>query len=468
MKEKIFVAWSGTTAIAEEVEKHLNKSGYMAIIGGDRTVKPDSMFVGQSIINQMRKCSQAIFIITKKDIKETKQSIISNNLFFELGYMVSRLRNSKIHLFYIDIDENDPLIPSDLKGVWANYLTSNTDGNNTLADKIVSCFLKTQYEIIPEEKMDIVLRWYDYKRLIQNYLDVPMHSNFEMAQYILFYIQAVFFFDDYHESLYLLEKLKDNSGKFSYELRCAIDCAILILRFYQNIGTHKLDSTYFDQVMNDLENSLNKSQSMDASEFKQWYEALHYENMGFAHYLLLLNDDICAEQKEELILDMLDICSSALNCCDVLSNAQNTEKSLDSAGTTLSTNYYFATLYKAYIYRQIAIAYQMAKQCNVNIPTEYSELCCNATNNSFEMRRVLFEKYDIPHMNQLIKNNFEMEYYIAMAETIQHGKVDEGRDVRRKCRMLKAYIDKVEQQNLLNKDIIQKIRQAIKESERCI
>ena len=64
MKEKIFIAWSGTTAIAEEVEKLLNRSDYMAIIGGDHTVKPDSMFVGQSIINQIKKCSQAIFIIT--------------------------------------------------------------------------------------------------------------------------------------------------------------------------------------------------------------------------------------------------------------------------------------------------------------------------------------------------------------------------------------------------------------------
>ncbi|MBQ4324764.1 MAG: hypothetical protein IJC29_03120, partial [Clostridia bacterium] len=149
----------------------------------------------------------------------------------------------------------------------------------------------------------------------------------------------------------------------------------------------------------------------------------------------------------------------------ILANAQNTEKTLDSAGATLSTNYYFATLYKAYIYRQIAVAYQIAKQCNVNIPLKHGELCCNATNNSFEMRRILFEKYDIPHMNQLIKSNFEMEYYIAMAETFQHDKLGEEREIRRRCRMLKAYIDKVEQQNLLNKNIIQKIRQAIKESE---
>ena len=171
MKEKIFIAWSGTTVIAEEVGKVLNKYNYMAIIGGDRTVRPDSMFVGQSIINQMNKCSQAIFIITKKDIKEASLGVISNNLFFELGYISARLKNSKIHLFYIDIDENDALIPSDLKGAWAKHLTSNNNDAASLANEIVKKFLEAQYEIIPEEKMDIVLRWYDYKRLIQNYLD---------------------------------------------------------------------------------------------------------------------------------------------------------------------------------------------------------------------------------------------------------------------------------------------------------
>ena len=71
-------------------------------------------------------------------------------------------------------------------------------------------FLAKQNRTVPEEKMDIVLKWYNYKQLLQSYIDNPMNSNFEMAQYILFYIQAVFFFDDYRESLYLLERLKEN------------------------------------------------------------------------------------------------------------------------------------------------------------------------------------------------------------------------------------------------------------------
>jgi len=465
MKGKIFIAWSGTTEIAKEVENQLNKENYMAIVGGDGTVRPDSMFVGQSIINQMNRCSQSIFIISRKNATEETPGVISNNLFFELGYTVARLSNSKIFLFYIDIDENDPLIPSDLQGVWAQHLKRNGKSPSALAAEIVGHFLKVQRRTIPEEKMDIVLKWYHYKQHIQNYVDNPMHSNFEMAQYILFYIQAVFFFSDYHESLYLLEVLKDNSAKFSYELGCAIDCATLILRFYQRIETEKLDGGSFDRLIDGLESSLSKAKEMKDSEFKTWYETFHYENMGFAYYLYISNESVPIEQRLDMIDDMFCACSEALKRCLHLANTNDTETNLAGVGGTVSTNYYFAVLYMSYIYRQIAVASQIAQHNGFEIPDEYREMCAESTMKSFEMRRILFERYDTAHVTQLIKQNFEMEYYLSMAETIAHGKNSDAKDTRRKYRMLKGYIEKVKQRNLLNRELIEKIGKAIKGGE---
>ena len=465
MKEKIFIAWSGNNKIAKAVEKRLSDHNYMPIVGGDGTIRPDSMFVGQSIINQMNKCSQAIFVITKKDAIEATGGVISNNLFFELGYVVSRLNNSKIYIFYVNIDENDPLIPSDLKGVWAKHLKLEGENIDPAAEQIVAYFLSHQRKTVPEDKMDIVLRWYNYKKLIKNYVEDPMHSNFEMAQYILFYIQAAFFFEDYHESLYLLERLKSNSSLFSYELSCAIDCATLILRFYQRIETCKLTPIDFDALIDNLTSSLSKSENMKDSEFKMWYEALHYENMGFAYYLFIINEDTPLKQRLELIDDMMSVCTEALARCTELETTSNTETNLDGIGANLSTNYYFAVLYKAYIYRQISIAYQLSRTHGADLCEEYTAIGEASTMRSFEMRRILFEKYDTPQVTQLIKNNFEMEYYVAMAETIQHGAVKDEKEIKRKCRLLRSYVDKVKRRNMLNKDIILKINSLIEEAE---
>lgn len=463
MKENVFIAWSGSSILAEEVATILSEKKYTAVVGGNRTVNPDSFFVGQTIINQMAKCSRAIFIITKKQNLKTGQGDISNNLFFELGYMIASLKNTKIHMFYVDIDKNDPLIPSDLCGIWAEHLISTDKSNISLAREIVEIFMCSHHETITEDKMDIILRWYEYKNLLKNHLETPKYSDFEMAQYILFYIQAVFFFDDYHESLYILENIKENSINFSYELRCSVNCAILILRFYQKITTKNIDSSYFDQLISDFEYSVDNSKDMCDSEFKKWYEIIHYENIGFAYYLLLLNNDLSIQEIDELIPDMLNICAKTLNMCENLLNNGSGNASKNT--TNLSANFYFIALYKAYIYRQIAIAYQIAEKNNTNIPTEFNQLCADATNRSFEMRRILYEKFDAPYMNQLLKNNFEMEYFIAMAETIQH-KVDiNPREFERRKRMLKTYIKKVHEQNHLNKDIITKITSAIGEDD---
>jgi hypothetical protein len=204
---------------------------------------------------------------------------------------------------------------------------------------------------------------------------------------------------------------------------------------------------------------------MNDSEFKMWYEALHYENMGFAYYLFIINEDTPVEQRLELVDDMMSVCTEALARCTELEVSSNTETNLDGVGANLSTNYYFAVLYKAYIYRQIAIAYQFSKSYGLDLGEKYTAIGEASTMRSFEMRRILFEKYDTPQVTQLIKNNFEMEYYISMAETIQHGAVSDKKDIKRKCRLLRSYVDNVKKRNMLNKEIILKINSLIEEAE---
>ena len=459
VKEKVFIAWSGNPELASHVSSALSKHNYMGIVGGNQTTQPNSMYIGPSVISQMNTCSQAIFLITKKDIGKLGEGTISNNLLFELGYLVCRLPNAKIHLLYIDITENDPLIPSDIKGCWAKYLSSKDLSNDELASHITDSFLKAQTVIIPENKMDIIFNWYDYKQIIRTYLDSPQKSNFELAQYLLFYVQAVYFFEDYEESTNQLQKLKEQDHSFSYELQCSIDYALLTINFYNTIRTNMLTTDEFDTLIESYEYSLNKAEDFQNNEYLLWYKALHYENMGFAYYLFILsltsdkNDDF-----ESYINEMMVVCFEGLKYCrSLLSLRDNDVPSISRSRE--SPNYYFLTLIKSYIYRQIAIAYQIARQNNIILEEQYVAECEKAHEKSFKMRKILYNKYEKSRISDTVKSNIEMEYHIAMADSLPE--TARTSEHRRHINMLKQYIRKVQYRNKMNADIIETIEKDI-------
>ena len=97
MSEKVFIGWSGSNTIAEAVKIRLETKGFEGVVGGD-TRKETSLFLGQSILNEIDQCHQAIFIMQLK-----KDGYISANTLFEFGYCLSRLDRNKIHVYYIDI-----------------------------------------------------------------------------------------------------------------------------------------------------------------------------------------------------------------------------------------------------------------------------------------------------------------------------------------------------------------------------
>ena len=112
MRGRIFIAWSGNNTLALEVKKKLENERYVGVVGGEERYAGD-LFVGRTVLNEISHCNQAIFIIQKKN-----DGSISNNLMFELGYALARFKFNKLHMFYVDVAENE--IPSDLKGGWAD------------------------------------------------------------------------------------------------------------------------------------------------------------------------------------------------------------------------------------------------------------------------------------------------------------------------------------------------------------
>ena len=93
MKDNIFIVWSGNHGqqLATQTKNKLESHGYHCIVGGEGGLK-NGMHVGTAIISQMQTCTQAIVIVQKKE-----NGSISNNLFFEWGFLISHLGDKKVH-----------------------------------------------------------------------------------------------------------------------------------------------------------------------------------------------------------------------------------------------------------------------------------------------------------------------------------------------------------------------------------
>ena len=101
MKDKIFIAWSGSNGEALKVKSILeSKFNYVCCIGGNADNSSRYSSVGDTVIQQIKECNQAIRgRHGDQQIKECNQAIVifqnradgavSNNLFFELGYVLA-------------------------------------------------------------------------------------------------------------------------------------------------------------------------------------------------------------------------------------------------------------------------------------------------------------------------------------------------------------------------------------------
>ena len=67
MKDRVFIAWSGTNEIALKVKHVLeNRCNYKCFIGGNETNDSNFASVGDTVLQQIKSCNQAIIIFQKR------------------------------------------------------------------------------------------------------------------------------------------------------------------------------------------------------------------------------------------------------------------------------------------------------------------------------------------------------------------------------------------------------------------
>lgn len=92
MKDHIFIGWSGSNAIAMKVKNALEAKNFRCTIGGNADNNSQYSSVGDTVIQQIKSCNQAIMIFMNR-----ADGQVSNNLFFELGYVLAMYGQPKVH-----------------------------------------------------------------------------------------------------------------------------------------------------------------------------------------------------------------------------------------------------------------------------------------------------------------------------------------------------------------------------------
>ena len=230
MRGKVFIAWSGTRSVAEKVKRILDTEyDYICYIGGNSDNSSQYSSVGDTIIQQIKNCNQAIVIFQNK-----ADGNVSNNLFFELGYVLSRYGTRKIHC--VKKKDEKIVLPSDFDSSFVEPIQS--DDEESFARGIVNCFLERQKMSIVEYKMWLIDNRYKIKEKIASHYsqEGSKCSDYELAQYLIFYMQAAHMFDDEAKVRREIEKFhKEHNNEFSLELRCSVKMCLAFFKMTSSI-----------------------------------------------------------------------------------------------------------------------------------------------------------------------------------------------------------------------------------------
>ena len=328
MRGNVFIGWSSSNNLAKKVKNELVKEGYSCVIGGNDGLV-GSLSIADTIVSQISLATQSIFIIRKNDM-----GFISNNVTFEIGYSVSKYNSTlqKLHLFYLDIDPKDDSIPSDLLGLWATHISTEGKDDDEVVSEIVSSFMSHQKTELVENKMDLMTNWVNLYMLLSKHLDVPNHSDFDIAQYMLIYIESTADAHAWSESREMIKQYEALTEEDSTELYYTINLYLVadgIMNSRQFDGLHLyINKAEMRNYRGKLKLMIDKMQEYSSQSdaifhvdpiFAKWFVMVAKYWLQFA-YMLHTNDPEITE-KDPFFKKAMDLDKEILVMCDELTRA---------------------------------------------------------------------------------------------------------------------------------------------------
>ena len=402
MKDQIFIVWSGSNEIALRVKRILETKNYKCTIGGNSDNDSRFASVGDTVIQQIKTCNQAIVIF---QIKENGQ--VSTNLFFELGYVLASYGQTKVHCVKRSTEEVS--LPSDFDNSFVEPVKCSND--EQFVEGIIRYFFDRQKMSVNTNKMMLINNRYRMHDYIQSHFSEQGSkcSDYELAQYILFYLQAAHMFGDEAKVRREMKHFKEQySTYFSDELAVAVNICITFFDMVLNIKLREdsefyIDRTTFRNFRDKYREYRDEVVDDDMGTFDEWANVFLSEHLAYAYSLYAMCPDLNEEgKKKNFELGKL-MALRTIKDIEVLEAAAPIRDNNDHKG--------ILSLFYAYVYRNLFL-------CEKELGNKKEML--GWLEKTRKERTSLRNNFEAGSIDTQLFENFEMEYYLCLIESLTY------------------------------------------------
>lgn len=399
MKDRIFIVWSGTDNTAISIKKILETKKYKCIIGGNSDNSSKFSSIGDTVIQQIKSCNQAIVIFQNRE-----DGTVSNNLFFELGYVLASYGQMKVHC--VRKKSEQVVLPSDFDSSFVEAIDCN-GSDDGFVNGILKYFNARQKMSINQNKMLLINNRYKMHDYVQSHYSEQGSkcSDYELAQYILFYMQASHMFGDEPNTLKEMRQFKDNNFTvFSDELAIAVNMAIAFFEMVTNIhmsddGEFYIDRPTYRRFKEKYTECHNELYNDDTGAFDEWANVYISEHLAYACNLYSNNPELTEESRLKAVKDVIVKAEKAIEDLKVLEEMPPIKDNNDHKG--------LLSLFHAYVYRNLFLAYK-------KLQNQEKELFW--LEKTKKERTAMKNNFELGSLDSKLYNNFAMEYYLTMIE----------------------------------------------------
>lgn len=452
MKENVFIGWGGNSHLANMVKFALDKQhNYLGIVGGAHSnYKDKAISLYQTIINQMNDCTHAIFLIEKIGMTE---KIISHNLMFEFGYLVSKIGKDHVHCFLIDTKEADRH-PFYIEGYQYNQIDTdrqkvleNIDKRDVEIDKIVDKIVNIvehdlkkdkEYETVcknfkkatvqaaemivrkfvrisPKEfemdKIEILANWHNSKIILRNYASGRDDSSpIKIANILIHSMEACYYHEELDKLSDICQSITENKKDTSEELKAAINIVQANSKLFMEYSglTEPIKSVV---ALEDLKMlfDINFDGFKSNENLFLYLKYFHNDRLALLH-LLYSNGETDAAPKKYNLDSAKRYAEEALRILKVIARKYPKEEE-------------YILLYEGYVHRDL---YKIYKELNMSDAKNSINAALSAIKN-FKRTYSHYKSYDT-----YLLNSFDAEYCLRLQESRPYIKENIKNDTEKK------------------------------------
>ena len=330
-------------------------------------------------------------------------------------------------------------LPSDFDNSFVDPIEC-TD-SESFAEGIVDYFMSRQKMSINENKMYLINnRYLMHDKIVSHYSEMGSKcSDYELAQYILFYVQAAQMFGDEKKiQKEMLEFKQLHSLEFSTELALAVNLSLSFFELITNIKSDDetyevyIDQNVFWKVKNDYVHYSKTVVDDDIGVFDEWANVFVFEHLTFAYMLFANNKSLPDEMRRDLYQKTKEYGMKAIECIGVLEQRAPCKGNNDEIG--------LVSLLKAYVYRNIFMAEQFLGEEDAN----------EWLRKTLEERTSLKNNFGKGTIDTQLYNNFCMEYYLSLISYLTVKKDIDKFEIYMYKNEMQEYLNSVKKENNAN------------------